>query len=1691
MMKQFSLVIFLLVAMTASDYTQAANTYETSYNCAKATTFTEKAVCNNKVLAALDIALANAYRETVSVNSLYDPTQKSILKNSQRDWLKSIQSDCPPNEGEKPQNISTQTQSCLATKYEKRIADLNYLRFESLKIKRVSSELNASLSKTCFHFDTALDTKQKLPLRSYIEMEPERDYSAAIQKGNLCITGLPYSSQTTVTLRKGLKSKSDKYITQDVQHKVNVSSRPSSLSLSSNSYILPKTGKPLLPIKTTNYPSVDLTFYRVDERNFISILPRSMFGQKIDHWDEDYIRDNYGAQVWAGSLDINNRENEEVVTQIPIKEMVDQFKPGIYILTARPPKPLQSSRNNFATQWVVVTDLGLSVFKGEKGLSLQTRSLKTAQALKNVQVKLVAKNNMILAEKKTSKDGWVEFSPALLNGKGGKEALYLTAQTKSGDFSFISLWEPALDLSEHGVAGQNPPGPLQTYLYSDRGIYRPGEKIKLGYLLRNDLSDAHTNLPLSIILYRPDGKEAFKTVATPDEIGGGRINIPLSKAAATGKWKLAAYSDPKASPIGTLNIQVEEFVPERLDVKAKLDTEKLKFGETAKLHVQADYFFGAPGSNLNMSGSARLQIDPAPFAQYGQFRFGLAEDNVNELKKLDQIKSDETGKGILEIPAFADIDLSSPLKIKVDVEVADTDGRPSRATLQAPLLKHEALVGMKPGFSGNALEYNQDALFEAISVNAEGTPIAGRTLNVEWIKEDRDYHWFYESGRWKSTYQKFDIPVHQETLTTDQDGKISFKRSFDRWGYFRCVVTDMQTGAASDYTFRVGWWANAQSPDTPDTLELSLEKQDVAPGDKIKGFIKAPFQGRALVTVAQKNVIWKMEIPLPKKGKEFIIPVKKEWGNGAYVLVTAYRPGTSEEQRGPGRAVGAQWVSFGKQQRTLDVEFELPDEVLPSTEIAVPVQVKGSVLGSEKVKLNIFAVDEGVLRLTRFKSPRPDAYLLAQQKLQLAYHDLYGRLIAPQKGERGNVRSGGDMANMGNQGGLSTRVFKTVALASQTLDIDKSGKGTAHFNIPDFNGKLRVFGVAYSQTATGGGESALIVRTPVITALLPSRFMAPGDKASFASRFLNLNGKKGEYRVHLETSDLLSVENPDWVVKSDVGQKVETRFHVTARKIGKAKLTLNVEGPDNFKQVRTWDIEVRPAQQWVTQTKQLELALSEKHTFEPDLFDQFLPGTGHLNLTLSARPEIDVQKLVTELDRYPYGCLEQTTSRAFPVLSFNKVKESWKDLKFDESSLDQKVTEGIIGILAKQRSDGSFGLWSRHSHAEPWLTAYAMDFLSEARKQGYDVLDGPFNAGIKWMKDVVKDTKYSADARAYMLLVLAKNDQFSTSNLKYEYNRLLQPETSSLGRAQIAAALTLKGIAPKALTAKTLTQRIRMEQHFFYTYGSPLRDFASILTLPQSIFASDQDRLSLLTSVLELAESKSYTSTQEKARLLQAAAKIAENSNDRIKVQIGDSEINREQTYRTLLTPNLLNAPYRIENKQDASLFVKYSLSGIPVKAMKEEANGLSITREILDMDGKTASLDKVKTGDKFIVLLSGKSTTNLQHKAMIADFLPAGFEIERNAFNEDLIKHLNLDPEALTKTEFKAERDDRFVAATTLHPVLENNSGDQNTFRLAYVVRAVTPGDYVYPAPFVEDMYKPSYFARGAQARLVVHSNE
>ena len=555
----------------------------------------------------------------------------------------------------------------------------------------------------------------------------------------------------------------------------------------------------------------------------------------------------------------------------------------------------------------------------------------------------------------------------------------------------------------------------------------------------------------------------------------------------------------------------------------------------------------------------------------------------------------------------------------------------------------------------------------------------------------------------------------------------------------------------------------------PDKLEAVLDKPGYQPGDTAKLFIKAPFAGEAELAIASDRVLSLRALNLPAEGVTLDIPVDPSWGSGVYALVSAYRPADAPgpQQRGPGRAVGVAWLAIDASARTLAVALAAPDVARPRSPVEIPVKVTGLDPGDEAY-VTVAAVDEAVLKLTEFASPAPEQYYFGKRRLAVELRDLYGRLIDARANAVGVLRSGGDSFAKRSVAGLPDKSSKVVALFSGIVRLDADGAARIPFDIPDFQGQLRLMAVAFSAHKVGSGTASMTVRDPVVTTVSLPRFLAPGDKARIGVTINNLEGAAGDYHLALSASGAGNSPRRSTALSSSLSAAISPRGLFCGDGPGNAALKLELSGPGDLRIVRDFTIGVRPAQAYQLRRFVGRLLPGESVTLDDGAADEFLPGTAEALLSVSPRPDWDVPGLLRTLERYAYGCLEQTTSRALPLLYVEEVARLWHS---DPGRATAETLDRAIGhIVELQRSDGSFGVWSDTGDTAPWLDAYAADFLIRAKEHGKNVPDFAIASAVGWLRDYVRQEHTEIGdlpAMAYAHYVLARARSDDLPGLRY------------------------------------------------------------------------------------------------------------------------------------------------------------------------------------------------------------------------------------------------------------------------------------------------------------------------------------
>ncbi|HEX9590714.1 MAG TPA: alpha-2-macroglobulin family protein, partial [Bradyrhizobium sp.] len=723
----------------------------------------------------------------------------------------------------------------------------------------------------------------------------------------------------------------------------------------------------------------------------------------------------------------------------------------------------------------------------------------------------------------------------------------------------------------------------------------------------------------------------------------------------------------------------------------------------------------------------------------------------------------------------------------------------------------------------------------------------------------------------------------------------------------------------------------------------------------------------------------------------------------------------------------------------------------------------------------------GILNLTNYKPPAPDDYYLGQRRMTSEIRDLYGQLIDGMQGTRGQIKTGGDAAGAELQGSPPTQ--KPLALYSGIITVAADGSAEISFDIPEFAGTARVMAVAWTATKLGRATSDVTVRDPVVlTATLP-RFLLNGDHGTMSFDLDNVEGAPGDYTINVKTAGPVRVTgNPATTATLSAKQRTSMSLALDAGGAGTANLDVDIKGPNGLTLARHYTLDVKPATQILARRSIRTLAKGESLTLTSDMFSDLVQGTGGVSLSVSLSTALDAATILKALDRYPHGCSEQITSRAMPLLYVNDLAAG-AHLAMD-TEVDQRIKDAIDRLLARQGSNGSFGLWSAGGD-DAWLDAYVTDFLTRAREKGFAVPDVLFrNALDRIRNSVVNANEPEKDGGrflAYGLYVLARNGAAPIGDLRYLADTKINNLATPIAKSQLAAALALvgdKGRAERVYAAALESLAPKPVLEFGRTdYGSALRDAAALVSLASE---GNAPRATLTQAVARVEVARGltpYTSTQENAWLVLASRALVRET---LALDIDGAPV-KTALYRSYKAAEMEGKPIKITNTGDAAVQAVISVSGAPVTPEPAASNGFKIERSYFTLDGKPADVAKAKQNDRFAVVLKITEPKPEYGHIMVSDYLPAGLEID----NPHLVSSGDTgrldwieDGKEPENTEF---RDDRFTAA------IDRAANDKAVFTVAYVVRAVSPGKYVLPQAYVEDMYNPSRYGRSGTGAVEV----
>src|SRR6202167_119178 len=754
--------------------------------------------------------------------------------------------------------------------------------------------------RACFQFSEAL--AKRPDFAPFLALAGSDKPALSSEGKQLCVDGLKHGERYNINLRAGLPSTVKEPLPKSAEFNIYVRDRKPFVRFTGRAYVLPRTGQRGIPVVSVNTPAVKVEVFRIGDRNLINTVIDSDFQRALNTYELSSLGDERGVKVWSGELATATTLNQEVTTAFPVDQVLGDLQPGIYVMTAAAKGPGSDDDNSLATQWFIVSDLGVTAFSGNDGIHAFINSLATTDAVAKAEVRLVARNNEILATRKTDESGHVLFEAGLARGEGGLSPAMLTVTGEKADYAFLSLKSNAFDLSDRGVAGREVPAGADAVVYAERGVYRSNETVYLTALLRDGQGNAVTSSPLTLVIERPDGVE-FRRAVLPDQGAGGRsIAVALNSAVPTGTWRVRAFTDPKASAVGETTFMVEDYIPERIEFDLSAKDKQIKADLPVALKVDGHFLYGAPAPSLAPAGDILV----APAAErpgFAGYQFGVKDEETtsNERTAIESLpETDANGAATFPVSLAKPPTSTRPQEAQIFIRMAEAGGRAVERKIVLPVAPAAAMIGVKPLFGDKSVAEGDKASFDVVFVAPDGKPLARDGLRYELLKMESRYQWYRQNSSWdwepvKSTSRVADGDL---TIAADKPSRVTLS---PQPGRYRLDVKSTEAdGPLTSVQFDVGWYSDG-SADTPELLETSIDRPEYQSGDTMVVSVNARSAGKLTVNVLGDPLLTTQTTDVREGAAQVKIPVGKDWGSGAYVIATLRRPLDAAALRMPGR----------------------------------------------------------------------------------------------------------------------------------------------------------------------------------------------------------------------------------------------------------------------------------------------------------------------------------------------------------------------------------------------------------------------------------------------------------------------------------------------------------------------------------------------------------------------------------------------------------------------------------------------------------------------------------------------------------------------------------------------------------------------------------------------------------------------
>ncbi len=1576
-------------------------------------------------------------------------------------------------------------------------------------------------------------------LNGLITISGQSDISYTINGSEVKVFGNgKLDGNYTVNINAGIKNTWGDVLDKGFASNINFENRMPSVKIHGKGNILPNSGRLVLPFESINLNAVDISIIKIFENNVPQFLQENALGgdnelrrvakpivQKTLRLDDDKTLDLHKKQHF--SLDIDKFLKTE---QGAIYKVTIGFRPGYSLYLSadttnkasadeeeetndegynenggngideddafwdryntyypfgynwqRKDDPTSKSYYNkerWATRNILASNIGLTAKRGnDKSLLVAVSNIHTTEPMNGVEIEVMDYQRTIISKSKSGSDGFANIDlkrkPFLLIAKKGKERGYLKLDDGS-----------SLPLSRFDVSGEEVKNGIKGFIFGERGVWRPGDTMFLNFIVEDKQGKLPKDHPVEFSLYTPQGQLYKHTVQNDAADGFYLFKINTDASSPTGNW----LAKIKVGGAGfEKRIKVETVMPNRLKINIDFGKDAiLGKGNTTAGNINAKWLFGAVGKNLKAKIDASLYAKTTSFPKFAGFDFDNPTSNYyTQSKTIYEGTLDAEGNAVLK--TNFEIDESAPgmLSANMMVKVFEPGGSFSIDNVTIPYSPYTSYVGMKLPDGEKPFDFllaGKNHTAQIVNVDSKGNLISGSNdVEIQFYRIQWRWWWDNEGDNLSNfTQDEYNKLLKKETVHLNAGrGQWTFGTSENEWGRYLILIKDLKSGHTTGSAFYIdepGWQSREGNDDqtAASMLSFTSNKEKYNVGDEVSLTIPSSKGGRVLVSLENGSKVLKSFWQETKQGQTQV-KFKAEAGMAPniYATVSLLQPHSQTINDLPIRMYGSIPIFVEDKNTLLKPVLNIANSIRPEQNVSFTVSEQNG----KEMTYCVAIVDEGLLDLTRFKTPDPHDAFYAREALGVKSFDLFDYVIGAWGGDLERILTiGGDNEAGPGQQKTANR-FKPVVKYLGPFHLNRNQTQKQSFTLPSYIGSVRAMVIAAHNGSYGAAEKTVAVKKPLMMLATMPRVLGPGETIKLPVTVFAMENNIKKVNISLQSNPFLEVVggNVQSINFSETGEQM-IYFDVRVKPnvgIGKVKL---LASSGNEKADYEVELDIRNPNPPVTSVTEITLAAGQqwKTTASPI----GVAATSTAVLEISSIPSMNLQKRLNYLIEYPHGCIEQTTSAVFPQLVLNQLT----DLDdYRKAQVDKNIKAGISKLQNFQRPEGGFSYWPGGNESDEWGSNYAGHFLVEAQNNGYLVSDYMLQQWKNYQRGkanswVPSTTNfYGGDlTQSYRLytLALAKAPELGAMNRLKEFKYL-----SAEAKWRLAAAYKLAGQDNTALDLVSgLATTFNLRTSPGFTYGSDTRDEAMVLeTL--TLLGKKAKAEELLRSICAKLSQDYWYGTQTTAYSLIAIAKYCGKNPSGAKIIANGNvdgkavDINSASYIRQLpiLFKNGSNNVI-ISNKGSNTLYVRLITQGQPLAGDSLKVNNnpsvLNMSVSYVSQDGKAIEINKLTQGSDFVAKVVIKNPGNRGYYSQMAlsQIFPSGWEI---------LNARMFDGEGAFKSSSSTYQDIRDDRVYTYF-----NIGTTETLTYFIQLNASYLGRFFLPGTFCEAMYDNSITA-------------